>query len=83
MAPDGCHCTCAGMSSYAVSDRLHFDAMFLCRKEEANKGGGSACGGGSRGGLGGLVTHKEMYVTQVEGGADGVGTAGLVFPGSN
>ena len=70
------------MSSCDVSDRLPFDAIFFRRKEEANKGGGGAGGGGSRVGLGGLVTHEELYVTQVEGGGDGVGTIGAVFPGS-
>ena len=70
------------MSSCAVSNRLPFDAIFLRCKEEANKGGDGAGGSGIRGGLGGLITHKELYVTQVEGGGDSVGTAGTVFPGS-
>ena len=65
-----------------MSDRLPFDVIFMRRKEEANKGGDNAGGGGSRGGLGGLVTYEELYVAQVEGGGDGVGTAGAVFPGS-
>ena len=50
------------MSSCAVSDRIPFDAIFLRRKEKANKGGGGAGGGGSRGGWGGLITHEELYV---------------------
>ena len=70
------------MSSCDVSDRLPFDAIFMRCKEEANKGGGSAGGSGSRGGLGGLITHEELYVTQVVGGGEGVGTAVAVFPGS-
>ena len=69
------------MSSCAVSDRLPFDAIFLRRKEEADKGSGSAGGGGNCGGLGGLITHEELYVAQVEGGGDGVGLSGAVFPG--
>ena len=52
------------------------------RKEEANKGGGGAGGGGSCGGLGGLITHEELYVAQFERDSDGVGPAGAVFPGS-
>ena len=80
--PDGRHCTCPGVACCAVSDGFPFDAIFLRRKEEANKGGGGAGGGESRGGLGGLITHEELYVAQVEGGGDGVGTAGAVFPGS-
>ena len=70
------------MSCCAVSDRLPFDAILLRRKEEANKGGGGAGGGGSCGGLGGLTTHEELYVAQVERGRDGVGHAGAVFPES-
>ena len=70
------------MSSCAVLDRLPFDAILLHRKEEATKGGGGAGGGRSRGGLGGLITHKELYVAQVERGSDGVSPAGAVFPGS-
>ena len=70
------------MSSCAVSDRLPFDAIFMRHKEEANKGGGGAGGGGSCGGLEGLVTHKELYVAQVERSRDGVGPAGAVFPRS-
>ena len=81
-APDGCHCTCTEMSSCAVSYRLPFDVSLLCRKEEAKKGGGGAGGGGSRGGLGGLITHEELYVAQVERGSDGVVPAGAVFPES-
>ena len=69
------------MSSCAVSNGLPFDSILLRRKEEANKGGGGAGGGGSRGGLGGLITHKELYVAQVERGSDSVGPAGAVFPG--
>ena len=80
-APDGCHCTCAGMSSCAVSNIILFDAILLRCKEEDNKGGGGASGGGSRGGLGGLITHEELYVVQVERGSDGFGPAGAVFSG--
>ena len=70
------------MYSCAVSDRLPFDAIFLRCKEEAKKGGGGAGGGGSCGVLGGLITHEELYVAQVEWGGDGVGTASALFPGS-
>ena len=70
------------MSCCAVSNRLPFDAILLRRKEEANKGGGGAGGGGSCGGLGGLTPHEELDVVQVEKGRDGVGPAGVVFPGS-
>ena len=56
------------MSCYAVSDRLPFDAILLRRKKEANKGGGGAGGGGSCGGVGGLTTHEELDVAQVERG---------------
>ena len=70
------------MSSCAVSDRLPFDAIFLCRKEGDNRGGGDAGGGGRRGGLGWLITHEELYIAQVEGDGDSVGPAGAVFPGS-
>ena len=76
-APDGFHCTCAGMSRCTVSDRLPFDEIFLSLKEEAIKGDG-----GRRGGLVGLITHEELYVAQVERGSDSVGPAGAVFPGS-
>ena len=70
------------MSSFAVSSRLPFDAILMCHKEEAKKGGGGAGGIRSRGGAGGLIKYKELYVAQVERGSDGVGTAGAVFPGS-
>ena len=39
------HCTCSGVSSCAMSDGFPFDAIFLHRKEEANKGGCGAGGG--------------------------------------
>ena len=81
-APDGCHCTCTEMSSCAVSYRPPFDVNLLCRKEEAKKGGGGAGGEGSCGGLGGLTTHEELDVAQVERGRYVVGPAGAVFPGS-
>ena len=29
-----------------------------------------------------MITHEELYDVQVEGGGDGVGPAGAVFPGS-
>ena len=80
-APDGCHCTCAGMSSCTVFDILPFDAIILRCKEEANKGGSGAGGSGRSGGLGELITLEELYVAQVERGSDGVGPAGAVSPG--
>ena len=51
-------------------------------KEEANESGGHTGGGGIFGGLGGLISHKELDVAQVEGGGDGVCPTGAVFPGS-
>ena len=81
-APDGCQCTCARISSCAVSNRLSFDTIFLSRKEEANNGGSGTGGGRSRGGLGGLITYEELYVAQVEGGGERGGIAIAVFPGS-
>ena len=54
----------------------------MCRKEEANKGGGGAGGRGSFGGLGGLSSHKELDVAKDERGGDGVCTDGAVFTGS-
>ena len=65
-----------------MSDRIPFGAIFLRRKEEANKGGGGTGGGGSCGGLDGLVSHKELDVAQVEGGGEGVCPTGAVFHGS-
>ena len=55
---------------------------FLCVVKRRLKKGGGAGGIRSRGGAGGLIKHKELYVAQVERGSDGVGTAGAVFPGS-
>ena len=81
-APCGCHCTCAGVSYGAVSNRFSFDAIFLRHKEEANEGGGSKGGSRRYGGLGGLISHEELGVAQVEGGGDGICPAGAVFPGS-
>ena len=54
----------------------------MCLKEEANEVGGGTGGGGSCGGLGGLIYHKDLDVTQVEGGGGGVCPAGAVFPRS-
>ena len=48
----------------------------------SNKGGGSAGGSGSCGGLGGFTTHKELDAAQVERGIYGVGPAGAVLPWS-
>ena len=79
--PYGCQCTCAGVSCGAVSDRFSFGTILLRRKEEANEGGGGTGGGRSCGGLGGLVSHKELDVAQVEGGGDGVCPSGAVFSG--
>ena len=64
-----------------MSNRFSFDAIFLRRKEEANEGGGGASGGGSFGGLGGLISHKDLDVAQVEGDGDGVFPSGTVLPG--
>ena len=82
MAPDGYHRTYTGMAYCAVSNRFSFDAIFMCRKEEANKGGDGAGGRGSFGVLGGLSSHEEMYFAKGEGGGDGVCPAGAVFKGS-
>ena len=81
-APDGCHRTRAGVSYCAVSNRFSFDAIFMGCKEEAKKGGGGACVGGSFGGLGGLGSHEELDDAKGEGGGDDVCPAGTVFPGS-
>ena len=43
---------------------------------------GGTGGGRSRGGLGGLITHEELYVAQVEGGGERGDIAIAVFPGS-
>ena len=53
--------------------------FFLLCKEEAKKGGDGSGGGGSCGGLGGLVSHKELDVVQVGGGGDCVCPDGAVF----
>ena len=82
MAPDGCHHICVGVACCAVSDRFSFDAIFMCCKEEANKGGGGAGGRGSFGGLGGLSSHEELDVAKGKGVGDGVCPAGAVFAGS-
>ena len=65
--PYGCHCICVGVSCGAVSDQFSFDAIFLCRKEEANEGGGGAGGGGSCDGLGGLISHKNWISRRLKG----------------
>ena len=52
----------------------------MCLKEDANEVGGGTGGGGICGGLGGLISHKELDVTQVEGGGDGVCPARAVLP---
>ena len=51
-------------------------------KEEANKGGGGAGVRGSFGGLGELVSHKELDVAKGEGGGDCVCSARAVLPRS-
>ena len=81
-APDGCHCTCAGVSYCAVSNRFSFDAIFLRCKEEANEGGGGVGGREIFGGLGGLNYHKELDVAKGKGGGDCVCSTRTVFSGS-
>ena len=51
-----------GSVLWSVYDQFSFDIIILRRKEEANKGGGGTGGGGICGGLGGLVSHKELGV---------------------
>ena len=82
MAPDGYHRTYTGMAYCAVSNRFSFDAIFMCRKEEANKGGGGAGGRGSFGVLGGLSSHEKLDVTKGERGGECVCYLGAVLSGS-
>ena len=64
-----------------MSDRFSFDAIYLCRKEEANKCGDGAGDEGSYGGWGGLGSHEELDVAEGEGGGDGICTADAVLTG--